>query len=374
MFVCSLSLLAKATDDMSCLYITAFYIGVRSILALRDLLALKNASTTIQSIVATHLFTDEGIEEEMNNEPVGSVAYVVCNMKRLMLLEQVIAEVKELWHKDETKIDSTRCQRCKTLYFYEESTSSNTCKQCGLSVFVIENNLVSFHARSRYNRNARHVYAKHEHFFQTLLDMTCTGKRKVSLEIVQYCKAMLGRGKHITFQMVFKTLQIAGYTAFYNIKYEIAARLRGEPEIVLSMRETEMLRGHYRRYDACFHDFQVANRIGNRSQSGRLRLYWPVRFIMVEMFRLIGRGDLVHCVKEISGPKRLANYKFYWTQLRRFVNHRKPISRDAYTPVLVPLGRKTQRLTYSQYRQQEQQQKRQRVCSSSSSSSCLSSS
>jgi len=349
---------------------------VGSILALRDILALKNASITVQSIVSTHLFTDEGLEDEMNTAGIGSVTYVICQMKRITLLEQVLSEVKELWHKDERKVDSTRCQRCKTLYFYEESTSSNTCRQCGLSVFVIENNLVSFHSRSRYNRNARHVYAKHEHFFQTLLDMTCTGKRKISLEIVQYCKAILGRGRHITFHKVFKALQAGGYTGFYNIKYEISARLRGEPEIVLSMRETEKLRGQYRRYDACFHEFQVANRIGNRSQSGRLRLYWPVRFIMVEMLKLIDRPDLVHCVKKISGLKRLAGYKEYWKRLRLFVDHRKPMKRDTYRPVLIPLGRKTKRLTYSQYRQREDQQQRElpRLRSSSLSSSCCSSS
>ena len=362
------------TDDMSCLYIYCFHIGVESILALRDILALKNASTTIQSIVATHLFTDEGLEDEMNATSVGSVTYVICEMKRIMLLEQVISEVKELWYKDEINVDSTRCQRCKTLYFYDESTSSNICRQCGLSVFVIENNLVSFHDRSRYNRNPRHVYAKHEHFFQTLLDMTCTGKRKISLEIVHYCKAILGRGKHITFHKVFKTLQAGGYTRFYNIKYEISARLRGGPEIVLSMRETEKLRGHYRRYDACFHDFQVANRIGNRSHSGRLRLYWPVRFIMVEMLKLIGRDDLVQSVKKISGPKRLARYKQYWERLRLFVDHRKPFKRDTYRPVLIPLGRKTKRLTYSQYRQQDQQQQLRPMRSSSLSSSLSSSS
>lgn len=275
-------------------------------------------------------------------------------MKRITLLEQVISEVKELWHK--VKVDSTRCQKCKTLYFYEESTSSNTCRQCGFSFFVIENNLLSFHERGNYNRNGRHVYAKHEHFFQTLLDMTCTGKRNIPLEIVEYCKAILGRGNHITFQKVFKALQIGGYTRFYNIKYEISARLRGVPEIVLSMRETEKLRGQYRRYDACFHDFQVANRIGNRSQSGRLRLYWPVRFIMAEMFKLIDRPDLVKYVKKISGPKRLIRYKQFWDRLRVFVDDRRPMKRDTYRPVLTSLAPKAKRLTYSQYLQQQQQQ------------------
>ena len=260
-----------------------------------------------------------------------------------------------MWHADKTKVDSTRCQKCKTLFFYEESTSSKACRQCGLSIFVIKNDHVGFKERGNYNRNARHVYAKHEHFFQTLLDITCMGKRKICLDVVNYCKAVLGRGKHITFQMVFKTLQTGGYTRFYNIKYEISAMLRGGPEIVLSMRETEQLRGHYRRYDGCFYDFQVSRRIGNRSRSGRLRLYWPVRFIMVEMFKLIDRPDLVKCVKPVSGQQRLERYTEYWKELRVFVDKRKPIKRCTYRPVLTRLEHKKPRLTYSQYRQQQQQ-------------------
>jgi hypothetical protein len=341
------------TDTMSCV-LYYLHLGIGSILALRDLLYNKNASTTVHSIVATHLFTDEGLVHDMQLAGEGSVEYVMCEMKRILLKEQVIEEVKEMWHKDLNKVDSTRCQKCKTLFFYEETTSSKTCRQCGLSVDVLENSHVSFAALSRYNRNARHVYAKHEHFFQTLLDMTCMSKRRVSLDVVNYCKAVLGRGKHITFQTVFKALQTGGYTRFYNIKYEIAARLRGGPEIVLSMRETEQLRGHYRRYDACFYEFQVAQRIGNRSCSGRLRLYWPVRFVMVEMFKLIDRHDLIKCVKPVSGPHRLARYIAHWKQLKVFVDKRKPIKRCVYEPKLTKLTHKKPRISYSQYRQQAQ--------------------
>lgn len=281
---------------------------------------------------------------------VGSVVYVMGEMKRMVLFAQTLAEVKEMWHKASNKVDSSRCQRCKTLYFYEQCTSSNTCRQCGHSVYVIENDLVSFHSISRYNRNAKHIYAKHEHFFQTLLDMTCMSRRKVSFEAVNYCKAVLGRGRHITFEMVFKTLQNGGYKRYYNLRYEISARLRGGPEIVLSTRETEKLRGHYRRYDSCFYEFQVAHRIGNRSQSGRLRLYWPVRFIMAEMFLLIDRRDLVECVKPISGRQRFLRYGEYWTRLRQFVNKRKPIAADTYRPKLTLLPFREKRQSYAEYR------------------------
>ena len=264
-----------------------------------------------------------------------------------MLLDQAKKEVHALWQKSPEKVDSNRCGRCGVLFYYEQSTSSNVCPQCGHSVFVLENNLVSFHSISRYNRNPRHVYAKKEHFFQTLLDMTCRGRRKVDQGVVRYCAAVLGRGPHVTFDSVFGVLQSAGFQRSYCNKYEIAARLRGRPEIVLSSRETELVRGHYIRYDSCFYDFQVDHNIGNRTRSGRLRLFWPVRFIMAEMFKLIDRPDLVASVRGISGKKRFTTYKYYWDKLERVVNHRRPIAASRPPPVLTRLPGRPQRVKYS---------------------------
>ena len=112
-------------------------------------MAFKNASSVIQDMVAMHLFTDEGMCDEMSVLVPGSVDYVICEMKRIMLREQVIAEVKELWGKDADKVDSSRCPNCKTLYYYELDTSSNTCKQCGKSVFVVDNEHLSWNCKSR---------------------------------------------------------------------------------------------------------------------------------------------------------------------------------------------------------------------------------
>ena len=287
----------------------------------------------------------------------GSVDYVICEMQRIMLKDQVFAEVKEMWGVKKTQVDSSRCPKCKVLYFYELDTSSNTCKQCGHRIFVLEHEHISWHARKRYNRNAKHIYAKKEHFFQTLLDVTCTGKRHVPSHIVHYCKAVLGRGMHITFQDVFDTLQSAEYKDYYNIKYEISARLRGVPEIVLTARETERIRGQYHRYDECFYDFQVEKNIGKRSRSGRLRLFWPVRFIMVEMLKLIGRDDLIESVKPIAGPGRNKKYRRYWYQLEQFVAKRRPIVHAREHPmVLTRIPCHKARLTYSEYLAQQRGQ------------------
>ena len=329
---------------------------------------MRNAPIAVLDLVSNHMFTDEGLEQEMDQAPLGSVDYVMTQMKRELLLEQVKKEVRALWGVKSSTVDSSRCERCGVLFYYEQATSSNTCTQCGHTVFVLENELVSFHSRSRYNQNPRHVYAKKEHFFQTLVDMTCIGRRKIDLSVVRYCAAILGRGPTVTFKKVFNVLQAGGFQSSYCNKYEITARLRGRPEIVLSSRETELVRGHYNRYDACFHEFQVHYGLGNRTRSGRLRLYWPVRFVIVEMFKLIGRPELAVSVRGVAGPRRLELYKKYWKLLKPWVDRYKPISTQVYTPVLTRLHRRPVRVKYSRPRLQPHRP------SSSSSSAALPSS
>lgn len=305
------------------------------------------ASCAVRELVSAHLFTDQGIEQEIRETVPGTVNHALLEMKRALLAEQVIKEAKDLWGKKPEKVDSNRCGRCGVLFYYEQSTSSNICPQCGHVVFVLENQLVSFHSTSRYNRNPIHIYAKHEHFFQTLVDMTCMGRRKVDNRVVVYCAAVLGRGLHVTFDKVFDVLQAGGFQRSYCNKYEIAARLRGRPEIVLSSRETELVRCHYIRYDRCFYEFQVAHKIGNRTRSGRLRLFWPVRFIIAEMFKLIDRHDLVASVRKIAGKKRLTKYIRYWNELRKVVDRRAPFAVSHPPLKLTRLPRPMPRVKYS---------------------------
>jgi len=297
-----------------------------------------------------HIFTDEGLVSEQLQTSEGQIEYTLIAMKRRMLFEQCQAEVKEISLSANPKVDSSRCPTCHSLFFYEADTSTNTCRQCGLSVFVIEHATQSWHERGNYNTNPKHYYAKKEHFQQTLLDMTCTGNRRVPVSVVTFCKAMLGRGDHITYKQVFVALQAGGYSRFYNSRYEVAARLRGRPEIILSPREIDKVRGNYHRYDVCFYDFQVEHSIGNRSRSRRLRLYWPVRFIMVEMFKLIDRHDLIKHVKGVAGRKRLKLYKQYWEKLRIMVDRRRPQQLREHTLTLTRLPRPQPRMTLQEYR------------------------
>ena len=284
----------------------------------------------------------------MKHLPRGCVEYVLLEMKRELLLEQATRESEELYGKKNKDVDVNRCSRCNILYYYDAVISSNICPRCGLTVFVIENDHREFSSRSRYNRPPKHKYKKQEHFFQTLLDVTCTGRRKVSLSVVNFCRCILGRGEHINFDDVYKVLQYGGYTAYYSWKYEIAAKLRGRPEIVLSSREHEKVRGEYMRYDRCFHDFQKHYKIGNKTTSGGYRLFWPVRFVMAKIFQQIDRSDLVVSLRIISGPKRLIEYEKYWGLLSAWVNKKEPIRGNRqYKMTLTALPFRPVRIKYS---------------------------
>lgn len=278
----------------------------------------------------------------------GSVDYVILEMKRAVLFEQAVNETRDLSVIQPKQVDKNRCGRCMIQYYYDSSSSSNVCPQCGVTVFVLENGHQTYNARSRYNRAPKHYYATHEHFFQTLLDVTCTSKRRLPIEVLRYCRCVLGRNPSITYEDTFEALQAGGYKQYYMLKYEIAAQLRGRPEIVLSIRETEQVRGHYRRYDRCFNDFQRHHKIGTRTISNRTRLYWPVRFIMAEIFKLIGRMDLLPYLRVIAGPKRMLLYVLYWDKLTVWVNRRTPLpERPSYRPTLTRIPIRPKRVRYS---------------------------
>ena len=315
---------------------------------LRRSLSQSGSAQCLLDIVSNHIFTDDGFTEEMDCLEHGSIDYVFLEMKREMLLEQAIRETKALVGKTSKQVNMNWCSRCNVQNYYEASTSSNICPQCGLTVFQIENEHLEYSARSRYNRPPKHKYQKKEHFFQTLLDVTCTGRRKISLDIVRYCRCVLGRGKHINFDDVYQALQSGGYTAYYSWKYAIAAQLRGQPEIVLSPREHERVRGEYVRYDRCFHDFQKKHKLANKTLSGGYRLFWPVRFVMAQIFNQIGRADLVISLRKIAGPKRLIKYTKYWDLLTVWVNKREPIKSDCfYKMKLTKLPFRPKRIKYS---------------------------
>lgn len=349
-------------------------IGVKTIKGLHFSLIRAGSESCLIDIVANHLFTDDGFVYEQHKVHRGSVEYAFLEMKRELLLKQATDDVRNFRGVDRSKIDVNRCSYCHVQYYFDARTSENVCPQCGITVFVLETEHREFNSRSRYNRPGKHKYRKREHFFQTLLDVTCTGRRNIAFPIVNYCRCVLGRGSHITFLDVYRALQEGGYRAFYPLKYEIAAHLRGRPEITLSCREMERVRGEYIRYDRCFHDFQKHHKIGNRTMSGGLRLFWPVRYVMARIFELIDRGDLLVSLRKISGQARKVMYDKYWRKLERWVNKREPLKgNNHHKLIMTPLPLRPKRVKYSRLLAANLDSLRQQTTVSSASSSASSS-
>lgn len=292
----------------------------------------------ILDAVAMHKFTDEMHQEKLDNLPPNSVDRIFAEMKRTLLVEQVRRELKELSKSQPEQVRNDRCMRCGTIFYYREETSEDVCPGCGTCVFRLENRFINYKSRDNYNCNARHHYAWREHFFQTLLDVTCTGSRNVPDKVMRFCRKTLGVGMHVTFSTVFETLKRGGYSAHYPSIHFIAACLRGRAEIILTSQEMRKVRSNYLRYDKHFATFLDDNNLSNKTQRGKRRMYWPFRFIMAEMFKLIGREDLTKFLRGIAGKKREAGYKKWWSELTKVVDgYSKPIPVQTQMPELIML-------------------------------------
>jgi len=277
------------------------------------------APTHILDAIATHRFTEDIYVQQLKELPPNSVDRIFADMRRVLLLEQVRKELKELVKTSPEQMRNDRCTRCGVVYYYDEANSEDVCPGCGVAIFRLENRFIDYNTRKNYNRNARHHYACREHFFQTLLDVTCTGSRNVPDNVMRFCKASLGYGSHVTFQKVFESLRSGGYSAHYPSIHFIAARLRGRAEIILTGPEMRKIRDNHLRYDRYIPDFLEENNLTNKTRRGKRRMYWPFRFIMAEMFKMIGRGDLVVFLRGIASKKREANYRLWWDRLDNVV-------------------------------------------------------
>jgi predicted RNA-binding Zn-ribbon protein involved in translation (DUF1610 family) len=278
-------------------------------------------------LVHNHIVKDVDYVKEMTEVGIGSVQYVMIEMRRILLLQQCKDEVVELFRTKATRVDRDICTRCDIYYHYDQVNGANVCPQCGVTIqrHGVEQ-VIGTVAYARYNCNPIHLYAPREHFYQSLLDVTCAGRRNIPHTVMKYCRCVLGRGMHVTNAEVFRILQVAGYTRYYACKYEIAARLRGKPEIVLTSRETEMVRAHYRRYSKHMAAFQREYNLGAKNKRGQRRVYWPVRFIISEMLKLIDRDDMASHLRGVEASKRAGGYIRHWCRLREWVDHAEPMS------------------------------------------------
>lgn len=261
--------------------------------------------------------------EEMGIQP-GTVDWCIMEMKRLLLVTQCKKDLVEFFNRPTP--DSEYCQWCNVLFHYDSRSSDRICKQCGVSRHYVSDENYTFNERNNYNQNPVHRYTPAEHFGQTICDFCGIGQRTVPSAVMDYCRVALGRGTHVTSEKVFNVLRSNGYRAFYMHKYEIANRLRGVAEFSISSREIERMRDIYKVYHHEFMAFQQLHKIGSFSRRGKLRLYWPMRFILAKMCEQIGRGDLTVFIRKVSGKKRLEEYTRYWGMLQHEVESRHKIS------------------------------------------------
>ena len=295
-----------------------------------------NNHNNLKHIVNDFYDQELSLRIEMGILPVGGTSWCMCEMKRHLLFDQCKKECKEHFYKAPTHSD--RCPRCDIIYFIDNVTSSKICKSCGQSITILLDDKHDYSTRDRYNGNRRHHYNPTEHFSQTICDFTCTGSRKVPVDVFAYCRSVLGRGLHVTSQNVFLTLQMGGYSKYYLCKYEITNRLRGSPEFTVTSREITALRDVYTRYRSEFIPFQQAHYIGTCSRNGKPRIYWPMRYILKRMCDEIGRSDLNLFIRGVCDTKKNKLYDKYWYKLKHFIDSTRP-KRSRIDPscVAVPL-------------------------------------
>lgn len=262
------------------------------------------------------------IRIEMEKLPVGSTLWCMHEMKRITLLSECKTECIENLHRVPRVSDE--CTVCNVGYFMDLSHGLKVCKSCGLSFTLILDDKYDYATSSRYNGNRRHHYDPTEHFYQSLYDFTCTGARNTPPHVFLYCLRILGRGKHVTSDNVFKALQRGKFRAYYLHKYDIANRLRGFPEFKITSFEISQMRDVYVRYRSEFIPFQQAHYIGTCSKNGKPRLYWPMRYILKRVCEEIERPDLKKFIRDICDKEKVVLYDKYWYKLKHFVDSTRP--------------------------------------------------
>jgi len=291
----------------------------------------------IRHIVNDFNDQDLSLRIDMEMLEAGSVDWCMCEMKRHLLLRQCKQECIEYFYKSPTHSD--RCPSCDIIYFIDNETSTKVCKSCGHSVDVLQEEILDFSTVDRYNGNRHHYYDPTEHFKQTLHDFTGSGARRVPVRIFAYCRTILGRGKHVTSEKVYQVLRMGGFRAHYVCKYEITTRLRGSPEFKVSAHEVRMMVAVYKRYRSEFIPFQQAHSIGTYSSRGKLRMYWPMRYILARIVEEIKRDDLKCYIKGICDKEKLEQYDFYWKKLKHFIDTTRPcMNLSNPSSLSVPLG------------------------------------
>ena len=301
---------------------------------------IKKTSPSMVSIVQAYIEKDIVLRWDMEDVEVGCADWCMLDMRCLLLVQTCKDELRATVPKPQTT-----CPTCNVPTYFDSVTSDYVCRKCGGCMYLLVN--AANHGvkeRRSYNRNPVHNYTSSEHFAQTLSDFADIGARVIPPEILTYCHTVLGNGVHITSAQVFELLQCHGYRAYYQHKYAIANTLRQKREFQLSGDEIRLMRICYRRYKNEFAVFQIQCNIGTTSKKGKVRIYWPMRFVLARICEEIERADLVQYIRGISCVKRLDKYYKYWIMLELVVLHRygKLVTRQRHLPQLVQLKKSRQ--------------------------------
>ena len=301
------------------IHVRITYIYLIGIKSLNKLLKLVQQKFT-QSIplVEDYIDKDLYIRYQMEDHTIGDAKWCMLEMKRYEILGLCKKELVESKHYG--LANSVYCSNCHNILYYDQDCADNICKNCGLA-FRAYTEIITFNAGENYSRII-HRYCMDEHFAQTLSDFANIGDRNVPTSIMTYCRAALGRGITVTSQRVYDALKQNGYRSHYQYKYEIANRLRGRREFTITSHEVEKFRTMYKRYASEIIPFQRLNDIGSISRRGKLRVFWPMRFILARLCEDIGRKDLVRFIRPIACKTRIKSYMDYWVKLVTIVDSR----------------------------------------------------
>ena len=269
------------------------------------------------------------LRSEMQECVTGSSEWCMKEMHRIMLVK----ECKDKLLCYEMKQSLYHCKYCIKVLLEINSEGRMVCPKCGIvadNLLYMEN--VTFHESSFYNKNNRHHYCHKEHFAQSLVDLANIGNRNVPNYIIELCENELGKGEDVSSMKVFDCLKKYKLRAYYQYKYEIANRLRGTREIHFSSVEILKMRDEFNRLYNDFFYFQDSKGLTKLGFNGKRRIYWPMRFILAEICKLINRHDVTQYIRPIASKKRYKEYKDNWDDFLCYVDTRYPRNRKQTIP------------------------------------------
>jgi hypothetical protein len=271
----------------------------------------------------------------------GTATHAFLEMDRITAISNCKRDLKD----EHSRPSEDACKWCySNQLIYEFNTGDTICTSCGSANNLLHDDkmidsLMNHACRSRYTQNNIHRYCSKEHFFQCLLDITCNGNRNTPIYILDICKDNLLGKENLTSNDVFDVLQSLGLRKYYNYKYDICRIINGKREIIFNANEMDRIRIYYMRYDRHFLLFQRENNIGSYSRKGRLRVYWPMKYIMLKMFLYLNRIDAIRLLRKVSNNTKLKEYDMFWDLLTVWVDHAEPKAKKTVDVLVFPIPR-----------------------------------